>query len=244
MLDDPHERIARPIPGWAGFTIHPVLPDDPALRASLREWDWVGRALLGRAGLSAATRVRLEDGLRIAGEIARVLAGEEPGEGTAAERTVWAVRSGGRVQAIACLFPTPRAVFVELVASAPWNLLGPGEAIDGRTVRGAGSALLAHADAWSRVRGTGGRVALQAENPRARAFYERLGFTVMTPDDAPLQLVPRGDRGHSPEIRRVAGGRPGPEEERSPWMVRDPQRRATAAGSAAVPARATAAVTP
>ena len=97
----------------------------------------------------------------------------------------------------------------------------------------AGTALLAHASAWSAACGAGGAVALQAENPRAAAFYERLGFRRMTPADDPLSVVPRGERGWSPEIQRVALGRPGAEEARSPWLVLGPRQVQAEAASAA-----------
>ncbi len=143
----------------------------------------------------------------------------------------------GRVQALSSMFACPRATFVELLVSAPWNLLGPGDPPDPRTVRGAGTALVAAAARWSAARGCGGRVALQAENPRAAAFYARLGFRAIEISDEPLSLVPSGDRGWSPSILRVARGAPGPEEARSPWVVLDGR-----AASARAPAAAAAAL--
>jgi hypothetical protein len=247
--DDPDERSARRDGGRAAFRILPGLdPGDPALHATLRGWDWVARSLLARGAVGATTRVRLEDSRRIVGELLRVVSGEEPGEGSAAERHVVAAASDGRIQAVAALFPCPRAIFVELVATAPWNLLAPGDPPDARAVRGAGGALLDHAARWSRASGRAGRVALQAENPRALALYERLGFTPMRPSDAPLALVPRGDRGYSPSVIRLAQGRAAPHDLASPWMLLDPSRRAArAAGARAAlgaPAPGRAAVTP
>jgi GNAT superfamily N-acetyltransferase len=228
--DEPDERRARLDHGRATFHITDGLdPGDPALLSTLRGWDWVARSLLSRGAVGAPTRTKLEDSRRIVGELARVLAGEEPGEGTDAERHVFAAVAGGQVQAVAALFPCPRAVFVELVATAPWNLLGPGDPPDARAIRGAGSALLSHAERWSRRTGRGGRVSLQAENPRALGIYERMGFQKMRPSDAPLALVPEGDHGWSASILRLAQGRAGPEEARSPWMLLDPARRASAA---------------
>ncbi|BDG06257.1 GNAT family N-acetyltransferase [Anaeromyxobacter oryzae] len=221
--DDPDERRAR-LPGRASFRIAALAPDDPDLLATLREWDWVTRSLLTRGAVSAATRPRLEDSRRIVGELHRVLAGDEPGEGVAEERQVFAVRAGGRVQAVVALFACPRAVFVELLATAPWNLLGPGDPADARTVRGAGSALVTHASALARRLGRGGRVALQAENPRALAVYERLGFQRMQPSDAPLALVPRGEDGWSPAVLRLAQKKASREDAESPWMLLDPDR--------------------
>lgn len=190
---------------------------------------------LARIAVADETRRRLGDGRRIAGELARVLAGEEDGEGLDDQRVVVVAREGDRIQAVASLFVCPRAVFVELVATAPWNLLRAGEPPDPRAVRGAGRALVAHAGVWSTATGRGGRVALQAENPRCRALYERLGFVRMTADDGPYALVPPGPHGFSAPVCRIAEGHEGPEEDRAPWMIFDPARRPSAAGS--VPAR-------
>ncbi len=221
--DDPHERRAR-LPGRASFRITALAPEDPDLLATLREWDWVARSLLTRGAVSSETRPRLEDSRRIVSELHRVLAGNEPGEGVAEERQVFAARAGGRIQAVVALFACPRAVFVELLATAPWNLLGRDDPADGRTVRGAGSALVTHASALSRRLGRGGRVALQAENPRALAIYERLGFQRMQPSDAPLALVPRGEDGWSPAVLRLAQKKASREDAESPWMLLDPAR--------------------
>ncbi len=238
--DEPDERRARLEHGRASFRIAQDLdPRDSALHATLRGWDWVARSLLSRGAVAAQTRTKLEDSRRIVAELLRVLGGDEPGEGTDAERHVAAAVADGRVQAVAALFACPRAVFVELVATAPWNLLAPGDPPDARSVRGAGGALLSHAERWSLVGGRGGRVALQAENPRALGVYERLGFARMRPSDAPLALVPRGDHGWSASILRLAQGRAGAEEERSPWMLLDPARsrepRAVARATGAFP---------
>jgi GNAT superfamily N-acetyltransferase len=231
--DEPDERRAR-LPGRASFRIAALAPDDPDLLATLREWDWVARSLLTRGAVCAATRPRLEDSRRIVGELCRVLAGEEEGEGVSRERLVFAARAGGRVQAVVALFACPRSVFVELLATAPWNLLGPGDPADARTVRGAGTTLVNHASTFSRRLGRGGRVALQAENPRALALYERLGFQRMQPSDAPLALVPRGEDGWSPAVLRLAQKKASREDAQSPWMLLDPERPPRLA---AVPAR-------
>lgn len=231
--DEPHERCAR-LPGRASFRIAVLAPDDPELLATLREWDWVARSLLTRGAISAATRPRLEDSRRIVGELCRVLTGDEPGEGVADDRQVFAACAGGRIQAVVALFACPRAVFVELLATAPWNLLGPGDPLDARTVRGAGSALVTQASTLSRRLGRNGRVALQAENPRALEIYERLGFQLMQPSDAPLALVPRGEDGWSPAVLRLAQKKASREDAESPWMLLDPDRPPRLA---AVPAR-------
>ena len=88
-----------------------------------------------------------------------------------------------------------------------------------------------HAVSWSLSRGCGGRVALQADNPRALVYYEHIGFRRMTPADGPLAFVPQGDAGWSPEILRVALGCPGPDEERAPWLVLEPMPDARRAGA-------------
>jgi GNAT superfamily N-acetyltransferase len=238
--DDPAERRARLDPRRASFLVTDLEPEDPTLHATLRGWDWVGRSLLTRGAVLPPTRLRLEDSRRIVGELLRVLTGDERGEGTADERHVVAAVADGRIQALATLFAPPRAVFVELVATAPWNLLGPDDPPDARSVRGAGAALLEHAARWSSATGRGGRVALQAENPRARALYERIGFAVMRPSDAPLALVPEGDTGFSASVLRLARGKAGADEARSPWMLRDPAASRAQAVRAGGPAALTA----
>lgn len=228
------------LPGRAEeIRLHRSHPHDPVLRAALREWDWTARGLLARGAVIHETRLRLEDGRRIQQELSNVLDGVEPGEGTATHRNLFVARAGGRIQAVASMFTCPRAVFVELVATAPWNLLAAADPEDARTVRGAGSTLVQHARTWSLATGRGGRVALQAENPRCRAYYEHHGFERMTATDRPFELVPPGDHGFSPEVRRVAEGREGPAEEKSPWMLLDPARLPFS-GSVAVPPRAVA----
>ena len=238
-LDDPLERRARPDLRRAIFTVRDADPADPALHALLGAWISEGRALLG-APLAPEARLRVQDGVRIVEELVRVLVGEEPGEGRDDGRTVWLARSGdGRVQGVCSAFLCPRGVFVELLAAAPWNLLGPDAAADPRAVRGAGRSLVAHASRLSRAAGRGGRVALQAENVRCLRAYEHLGFVRMRPSDAPLALVPRGPRGWSASLLRVARGRPGPEEERSPWLLLDLESREVGEARGAETFRAT-----
>lgn len=222
--EEPHERCARPT-GRASFHFITLDPDDPELAEELRGWILTAQAFLAR-GVTPATRARLEDSLRIVGELSRVLAGEEEGEGVTEQRTLHAAVHRGRIQAVTSLFLCPGAAFVELLATAPWNLLGPADPRDPRGVRGAGSALVERAVVLSRGAGAGGRVTLQAENPRAFAVYQRLGFERMRPSDAPLALVPRGKDGFSKSVLRLARGAAGPEEARAPWMLLDPGRAA------------------
>lgn len=221
---DPPERSARPLRGRASFNFEHLPPDDPELGEALASWDWIARSLLSGGQVSPDTRLRLEDGRRIAGEIARVLAGDEEGEGEAADRTVTVARHRGRIQAVVTWIPCRRSLFVELLASAPWNLLAPGDPPDARAVRGSGSALLSCLSRLSRATGRGGRIALQAENPRARAVYERLGFADMRPSDAPLANVPHKKKGWSDSVLRLARGRAGADERTMPWMLLDPER--------------------
>ncbi len=228
-LDDPAERRARPELRRATFSLLPFDSSDPVLHALVRGWEREAWALLAAGGLAPDTRLRLGDGVRILGELSRVLAGDEPGEGRSAERLVWVAAARGRAQGVCAGFVCPRAVFVELLATAPWNLLGPSDPPDPRAVRGAGSALIAHAAAVSRASGGGGRVSLQAENARCLGAYERMGFARVRPSDLPLALVPRGDHGWSESIVRLARGRAGPDEERQPWLVLDPARAVTVA---------------
>lgn len=201
----------------------PADPRDPGTRATLAAWlDAI--PVLERRPLTPETRARLADSRAVIGELARVLDGTEAGEGRSADRTLHLATARGRVQGVGALFACPRATFVELLATAPWNVLGPGDPPDPRTVRGAGTALVAAASAWSAARGAGGAVALQAATLRAATFYERLGFRPMRAEDGPLGLVPPGDAGWSPEILRVAAGRPGPREREMPWLVLEPRR--------------------
>lgn len=231
-LDEPPERRARPDPGWALELRTDLSPGDPAVRATLDHWIATA-ALLAARPASPRTRLKLEDCRRIARELLDVLDGREPGEGTPERRRLLGLSSQGRLQALVSAFVCPRGTFVELLASAPWNLLGPDDPTDLRTVRGAGSALLRRLEERSRGRGHGGRLALLAENPRSRERYARLGFRLMRPTDRPLDLVPPGRAGWSASIRRVAAGTPGPEEERSPWLVLEPPEIAADAGAGA-----------
>jgi GNAT superfamily N-acetyltransferase len=198
-------------------------PRDPGTRATLQAWlDAI--PVLERRPLSPTTRGRLEDSRAVIAELARVLSGTEEGEGRASERMLHLATSRGRVHGICSMFACPRATFIELLVTAPWNLLGPEDPPDPRTVRGAGTALVAAASTWSVARGCGGAVALQAATLRAAAFYERLGFRRMHAADGPLGLVPSGASGWSPEILRVAAGQPGPKERDMPWLYLEPGR--------------------
>jgi hypothetical protein len=209
-----------------------VSPHDAETRATLAAWLDAIPVLEARR-LSAPTRARLADSRAVCGELARVLAGTEEGEGRASERTLHVAAARGRAQGLCSMFACPGGTFVELLVTAPWNLLGPDDPGDPRTVRGAGTALVEVASRWSARRGLGGAVALQAATLRSATFYERLGFRTLRRDDDPLSLVPPGDAGWSPSILRLAGGRPGAEERESPWMVL-PARRIAA--QAAIPA--------
>jgi GNAT superfamily N-acetyltransferase len=224
---EPPEPVARPVRGRASFAFDPLDPADPELLATLRAWDWIARSLLSGSAIAPSTRLRLEDERRIAGELARVLAGEEDGEGAEDARRVTVARHGGAIQGIVSWVPCRRAVFAELVATAPWNLLAPGDPPDRRAARGSGSALLQWLSHTSRRTGARGRVALQAENPRALAVYQRLGYAPMRPSDAPLANVPPGRAGWSDSVVRLARGRAEEGERRMPWMLYDPERRAT-----------------
>lgn len=221
--EDPPSQLARAAaaaraPSIVCSTLHPCAP---APRAALEAW-LKAVPVLQRRELTDRTRLRLEDARRLCEELARVLTGEEPGEGRPAERTLHVAVARGRVLALSSMFACPRGTFIELLVTAPWNVLGPDDPSDPRTVRGAGSALVWAAARWSWRRGCAGRVALQAENARALAFYEHLGFCGMRPEDLPLTLVPPGELGWSGSILRLARGRAGAEEARSPWLLLDP----------------------
>jgi GNAT superfamily N-acetyltransferase len=232
--EEPHERSARaPSPARASLTLQHLDPGDAALRAALGEWERLARSLLGAGDLDAETRSRLADDLRIVEELSNVLAGAEPGEGRADERQVVAVHAAGRLQGVCSYFECTGGVFIELLATAPWNLLRHAGARDPRGAKGVGAALLAHAVELSRDAGHGGRLALQAENPRCLEHYLKLGFAPMAATDDPFSLVPRGERGWSAPVLRLARGQPGPEEQAAPWLVLDPARSARAERRAA-----------
>jgi hypothetical protein len=230
--EEPPSHLAAP-------TVHaralPILcttvqAEDAETRATLRAWlDAI--SVLERRELSTQTRARLADSRAVCAELARVLDGTEAGEGRTSERTMSLATARGRVHGMSSMFACPGGTFVELLVTAPWNLLDGDDPSDPRTVRGAGTALVAAASRWSAARGCGGVVALQAATSRAAAFYERLGFRLMRADDDPLSLVPRGDEGWSSSILRLAHGHPGPEEHRSPWMLLE---RSSASTTAAV----------
>lgn len=218
--DDPPKPISRPSAAPATFDLERLSPNDTSWWSTLRGWQ-LTISTLRRGAVSTSTRVRLGDAERICDELLRVLQGAEPGEGRARDRVLFEVRGRDVVQALATMFACPGGTFIELIVTAPWNLLGEADPVDSRTIRGAGSALIRHAVSWSRLRGCGGRIALQAENPRTLAFYERAGFRRMQPEDDPLELVPPGDLNWSPEILRLAHRIPDPGGERSPWLVLD-----------------------
>lgn len=221
-LDEPPERSARLLAGRATYQVTSHDPSrDREVRAALGGWLDSLLSLEVQPLLTPLTRLKVRDGYRVCAELVNVLDGREPGEGTPQDRTLLAARSGGRIQAVSSMFACAGGTFIELLVTAPWNLLGRGDPVDARTVRGAGTALVEHAKAWSRWRGCGGRIALQAENPRTLTYYEHLGFTRMAPSHRPLTLVPRGATGWSPSILRVACGTPGAEEELTPWLVLD-----------------------
>jgi len=227
--EEPPSSLARAASAArASILCTPTHPRDPGVRATLQAWlDAI--PVLERRPLTADTRARLADSRTVVGELARVLDGSEPGEGRTADRSLHLATARGRVHGVCSMFACPRATFIELLVTAPWNLLGPGDPPDPRTVRGAGTALVAAASTWSAARGCGGAVALQAATLRAATFYERMGFRPIRPDDGPLGLVPPGDAGWSPEILRVAAGRPGPKEREMPWLLLAPRQAFAAA---------------
>jgi GNAT superfamily N-acetyltransferase len=233
--EEPPSSIARAGAARAPSVLCAALHSpDLRPRAILQEWlDAI--PVLERRDLSAPTRARLTDSRSVCAELARVLDGTEAGEGRAADRTLHLATARGRVQGLCSMFACPGGTFVELLVTAPWNLLGPDDPCDPRTVRGAGTALVEAAWRWSASRGCGGAVALQAATSRAAAFYLRLGFRPMRSEDEPLSHVPRGDAGWSPSILRLARGLPGAEERDSPWMLLEP-RPARAEAGVPVPA--------
>ena len=220
--EEPPERTARLAPRRAFHWRDDVdRLGTLVVRRTLESWQDSIRDI-GRRQLTPLTRARLEDCRRISEELARVLAGREDGEGVPAERWLRVASASGRIQAVSSMFACPRGNFVELLVTAPWNLLDRDDPRDLRTVRGAGTALIADAVSWSRARRCGGRVSLQAENVRTLGFYERIGFRLMQPTHDPLSLVPRGENGWSPPVLRLAAGKPLPSDGQSPWLVLEP----------------------
>jgi hypothetical protein len=235
--EDPPNHLARAVPARAlPILCTTVDARDAATRATLQAWlDAI--PVLERRELSTQTRARLADSRAVCEELARVLDGTEAGEGRTSERTMSLATARGRIHGMCSTFACPGGTFVELLVTAPWNLLDGDDPSDPRTVRGAGTALVAAASRWSAARGCGGVVALQSATLRAASFYERLGFRLMRADDDPLSLVPRGDDGWSPSILRLAHGHAGAEEHRSPWMLLERRSAsATAAAPDAMPA--------
>jgi hypothetical protein len=233
--EEPPSSTARAPAARAASLLCSAVPSaDRAPRVVLDAW-LEAAAVLERRPLSPRTRARLADFRAVASELARVLDGTEDGEGRASERTMVVATDRGRVQGLCSMFACPGATFVELLVTAPWNILGSEDPPDPRTVRGAGTALVAAASRWSARRGCGGAVALQAATLRAAEFYDRLGFRTMGAGDEPLRLVPPGERGWSPSVLRLATGRPGREERDSPWLLLEAQ-----AARAEAPARVAA----
>ncbi len=73
------------------------------------------------------------------------------------------------------------SVYVYFLETAPWNLSIP-ELGQVPLFRGTGTALLATCVRFSIMKGCEGRLSLNAL-PKAVAFYERLGFANLGPDD-------------------------------------------------------------
>ena len=157
--------VPTSLPPNEGFEIVPLDGAEDLLRA----WDAGFRTLLLSPGVTAATRADLQAGRRITGELAATL--REPGK-------QWLLASllRGAVQCVGSLKLLRRALFVEYLASAPWNLLRGADLRDPRTAHGACSALIEHAVRLSRAAGLQGRLSLEADNPHCRQIYVHLGF--------------------------------------------------------------------
>lgn len=224
--EDPAEPVARSGVGRALQELI-VLGSSGRVDPALTLGAWLGTVgYIEDRPLSPTTRKKLRDWHRVSSEFAAVLAGEDLGEGPASQRLIRFAVAGGRIQGISSLFACPRGTFVEFLVTAPWNLLGPRDPRDLRTVRGAGTTLLNDALVLGRRRGCG-RIALQAENRRALAFYEHMGFRPMHASDLPFSLVPCIDSGWSPSVVRLAAGRGKSKASLSPWLVLDPVRLLT-----------------
>ena len=192
-----------------------------AARRTLETWlQAIGIISLRR--LTTTTLLRLEDAKEVGGELSRVLDGLEAGDGPGAERVLVRAECRGHTQAVCSMFARRLGTQIECLVAAPWNLLRAGDPADLRTIRGAGTALVLAAVAWSQHRGCGGKVSLQAANARALAFYERLGFRRVSARHDPLALGLLPPAGERAELHAAAGG----ERDRSapwdPWMVFDP----------------------
>jgi len=192
-----------------------------SVRQTLRAWLQTVHTI-GVRPVGELTRARLVDGWRICRELYRILAGSDEGDGPASERILLEAVSGGRTQGVSSMFARPGGTQIECLVSAPWNMLRPSDQHDHRTVRGSGTALVLAAVTWSQQRGCGGRVSLQAENARALAFYERLGFQRIDARGDPLSAWPRLAMSRFARLAASSSSREECSIAWDPWMLLDP----------------------
>lgn len=82
------------------------------------------------------------------------------------------IDANGRLQAAFSWNEAPSSIYIQYLASAPWNLGGS----DPRKTKGAGTQAIVEAIKLSKEKGHGGKVTLTALDD-AVPFYEKLGFT-------------------------------------------------------------------
>lgn len=142
--------------------------------------DWqqlIGRLDLSEIGLTQPKlRESLGDCKWLTEEISEQIA---VSPASALSRLRGVVDSNGRLQSVALIDPRDGYVYVDSLATAPWNILK--EVGDERVMPGAGRAAIVRAIEESVQLGNGGRLRLTPLSG-ARGFYERLGFTPIVND--------------------------------------------------------------
>lgn len=95
--------------------------------------------------------------------------------------------SKGNLQAAATFMEEDDHLYLDYLATAPWNVKGK----DSRAVKGAGTSAMEMLIKTSFAKGYGGRIKLDTL-PGAKSFYEKIGFIVPNPKGAPneMELTP------------------------------------------------------
>ncbi len=94
----------------------------------------------------------------------------------------------GNLQAAANYSVKKNSVYIDELATAPWNIKAGGA--DNRSTKGAGTQAVVEAVRLSSELGKGGRVTLEALED-AKPFYEKLGFKSKKSDDTQMELSPK-----------------------------------------------------
>jgi hypothetical protein len=167
-----------------------VVTQATELDSILALWAHAAHELLARPSLSATAREIIECQQMLCSEI-RGPRGPLPEVRVAScDRTP---------HGLAIVERLDRSLFIHYLVSAPWNALTRADLPDFRTTRGTCRALIADAMQLSHARGLGGRISLEAINPRCRAVYEHLEFERKSFDQlagiVPEKLYPPAERG-------------------------------------------------